>query len=707
MKSKDETIRISDALRAGLVKLAKKIDLEEEDAYYVKVKASAEFENYWRGNQYLYWTGEKFITPRENGDDDAPNFERVYNIYRAHGESIIAALGIEVPQLTFFPHDSNEPDDLLTAKTYTKLSKVVCDDNRAQLMIIRALSVLYKDGLIFGYNYHERDEKYGSVPVEEVTTQKVISTSYSCPNCNSPMETGDPAPCPSCGINIEPLVNEEEGEVPINREMAYYPKGKEILEIYSHANVKVPMYAKSQSKIGYLRFSDEFDRALVIELFGIKPDNSNSSDYDRSLRMQIIYGGSDTNDNLITVRRYWLRPWYYNNLENDELVAECKRLFKDGCHFTLIGSELVEPINESLDSHWTLSENPLEKVLYADPIGAPMKSVQDKLNEEDRLTIATMEYGIPFSIIDTDILDFTKLGKTRARPGDMYPGKRPFNGNIGDGVYTVTPARLSQEHSLIRKQTVDDGQFAVGSYPSIYGGPSEGGSRTYAEYAMSRSQALQRLSVHWKTIVDWWIRLMEKAVASRARNLDEDEQFTDKKGDTFITVWIKRTELAGKVGKVVSEVSDKLPVSWMQKKDQLFQLMQLNNEAIDSVVYHPENAGLLALLFGFPELYIPGADQRTKQLREIRQMEQGQPVLVDPTIDDHQVHSEVCASYLVSEQGLLLKDSPDERPIYDAILQHKQQHDIVVQQQVMMEQSQAEQNQIDEPKENETNGNQG
>ena len=41
---------------------------------------------------------------------------------------------------------------------------------------------------------------------------------------------------------------------------------------------------------------------------------------------------------------------------------------------------------------------------------------------------------------------------------------------------------------------------------------------------------------------------------------------------------------------------------------------------------HPENASLIASLLGVPELYIPGDDDRNKQLREISELIQGQPI---------------------------------------------------------------------------------
>ena len=51
--------------------------------------------------------------------------------------------------------------------------------------------------------------------------------------------------------------------------------------------------------------------------------------------------------------------------------------------------------------------------------------------------------------------------------------------------------------------------------------------------------------------------------------------------------------------------------------DMILQLFQGGNEDVMAVLRHPENAGLIALIIGVPELYIPGDDSRNKQLVEI------------------------------------------------------------------------------------------
>ena len=81
-------------------------------------------------------------------------------------------------------------------------------------------------------------------------------------------------------------------------------------------------------------------------------------------------------------------------------------------------------------------------------------------------------------------------------------------------------------------------------------------------------------------------------------------------------------------------------------------------------------------------------------------MQQGQApqmrstVPVEPDIDDHGVHSFTCGAYLVGQAGLLLqKENPGA---YQNIVLHKQEHDMILQQQMMQQQQQQPQQQPEE-----------
>jgi hypothetical protein len=222
----------------------------------------------------------------------------------------------------------------------------------------------------------------------------------------------------------------------------------------------------------------------------------------------------------------------------------------------------------------------------------------------------------------------------------------------------------------------------------------EGGGGTAREYEQSRSMALQRLNLCWLNVKMWWADVMSKSVRSFATNMKDDEKYVEKKGNSFINVWIKRAEMQGKVGQVEPDVNEAFPISWSQKRDIIMNLVGMKNEMVDAVIGHPENSGLVASVIGFPELYIPGDDVRSKQLWEISVLIQGQPTptgipdptnpgqeALQPTIpvqnwETHEIESETCKAWLMSEVGIDAKmNNPGG---YMNVVAHMQMHDFQV-----------------------------
>ena len=71
-----------------------------------------------------------------------------------------------------------------------------------------------------------------------------------------------------------------------------------------------------------------------------------------------------------------------------------------------------------------------------------------------------------------------------------------------------------------------------------------------------------------------------------------------------------------------------------------------------SVITHPENSATIAKYLGFSELYIPGEDDRNKQLSEISEiLESGVQVEIDIDLDDHEAEFNTVQAWMKNEQG--------------------------------------------------------
>jgi len=303
----------------------------------------------------------------------------------------------------------------------------------------------------------------------------------------------------------------------------------------------------------------------------------------------------------------------------------------------------------------------------------------------------TINHGIPSDFADPETINFDTYGRFEAVPGFIYKAKPRRPGDpLGNSFYTQNRATLSREVALFLQQLDKDAQFSIGSFPSVYGGPSEGKSRTFSEYAASRQMALQRLSIAWTYIVDWWVRTMTGAVDMYKECVIEDERFTKYENGNYINVWIKRSEMEGKIGGVEAEASETFPVSQTQIKDLLLRLIELNNEYINAALYNPENSKIVQDALALTELRIPGEDQRVKQSYEINELLKSGPINemqstipVEEFVDDHNIHISVLKSFMVSSIGMEEKRT---NPLgYANLNAHMMEHQLIIMKQQMQQ----------------------
>jgi hypothetical protein len=224
---------------------------------------------------------------------------------------------------------------------------------------------------------------------------------------------------------------------------------------------------------------------------------------------------------------------------------------------------------------------------------------------------------------------------------------------------------------------------------------------------MSRAQALQRLQNTWKMLTIWWKTVFSKAIPLYIAEIAEDERSVDiDEQGNFVNVFIRKSELEGKIGRIELEANENLPITWSQRKDIYMQLLESQNPHVLQALASPENIKNLSEAIGLDDFIIPGEADRQKQYEEIRQLinsepinqpaspeetmmaiESGMPppedvevssVEIDPDLDNHDIEADICRTYLVSEAGRLLRI---ENPVgYKNVLLHMKSHMQMIQQ---------------------------
>ncbi len=722
-------------------------------------RESEQFRRYlipvWRRNE-AFWNNIQRAVETEDGKnftttvadiariadlpvDSIELYERIINIYRAHGESFISALSANLPNAVYSPDDADNANDISTAKAYSKITSLIQIKEEAPLKYIKLLYHLYNHGLGYIYDTLHQDKKYGVKKTPVIDYKTKISTIQVCPDCGEPREplaeSGmgspdqmmaeplpqpemqmdpqqmmmpgmeeqqppiDPNACPICGSTNPPVDEEVLEDIPYISSIDESPKGCAKIEVYGPLHVTVQPHVKKLDDSGYLILDTDLDKAYVRSLY---PELNKKNKIDAGsdpLRIDRVPANSPYIDetNLCTVSRFWVRPWMFHRFDDLAVVDALKKAFKEGGYFVIINEiTVVEGCDENLDECWTATESALSEKIHAEPYGNVMVPIQEMTNDLIALTMETIESEIPINFFDPSMLDAKEFKQRVARPGDFIPAKPRQGMGLESSIASTRPATLSKEVGYVSSYLEKMGQFVLGTLPSVFGGQQTGGSETLGEYKESRAQALQRLSLPYQAAASAWVRSMKKASTIFINYLiesDDDARYAKDLGNgNFINVWVKQVELAGKVGDVGVENSEQIPISYNQKRQMVMDLMMNagQNPMLQSILSHPENVGQLASMFGLQDFYIPGDDDRDKQLREIAELIKGQasPGTLDPNtglpgpeipsvepdfdVDNHVVHIEVIKAFLVSEVGQQLKLSNPAG--YQNVVAHLQQH---------------------------------
>ena len=170
-------------------------------------------------------------------------------------------------------------------------------------------------------------------------------------------------------------------------------------------------------------------------------------------------------------------------------------------------------------------------------------------------------------------------------------------------------------------------QFLTGAFPALFGGAMTNTS-TASGYAMARDQAMGRIGLVLRRMKFFHADLMLAAVDCFRKNRPGDVEVTLLgPGAAFESKWIRLVDLKGELFSY-PETDEQYPTQWADQRTVLMQLMTNPDPRLQAVLGDPSNLGLLKRLIGLDELVIPDEESRTKQYREIAQLLQEQPVVI-------------------------------------------------------------------------------
>lgn len=702
---------LDDKLIDCLTSIVQQVEMEELVVQDRAVQEARRRELYWRGIQAVFWdeVAHKYDVIIPTNEAEAEAVAKIVNVYRADGESIAAAIASAVPQVRFFPDDADNPDDILTAKAETRLSEKIARDNNASMLMFQIMYTLWTEPFAAAHISYVEDPSFGYRVVPVYEKKQTTMTTKVCAQCGSPMgppmvpdaieeepiddPLADMEMCPSCG-GMETEMMEEPIEIPAQTGEIELPEGRAVIDIYGISHVRIPFYCRSKEDAGYIFLDVEQHYALLRDIFKhikdkIIPGEISTGATQKDYRRPV---GASREAELATCRRVWLRPWMFEILDDDTYAVELEELhkrFPEGIMLVYVNDIFAGAWSEGIDKRWEFTKHPMSKYIHNIPLGDPELPIQDMTNEATNLFLDLILHSVPPTFADPEVVSFKDLKKTRQLPGTYVKARlRIPSDNMDRHFYTPKPPSMSQFLPTFFTMLDARRQHVGGAFPSIYGGPMPTGSKTKGEYEMSRAQALQRLGIVWKMINNFWPKVMEKAVNITREFMSGDVRDVQKQGSDYVNVWIRKTEMSGKIGRVESESSEEFPVAWSQIRGILFELLGLGIPQVNEAILHAENADFLKKVIGLNQLYIPGEDDRRYQLTVIQQLLQsppmpdGTPTVMPDQICDNDVAIMVTQAWLMSEQGQEMKEMNPEG--YANVLAHLQMR-MIQQQQEMME----------------------
>lgn len=638
--SDDEAAKLKD-----LIETAQSVDVFNFDQ---RSRVYKKGELYWNDIQNVVWSKSandwvdlgQVVSARPDFAKEVGDIPKIIQVYKPYGQSIISALASEVPRTRFFPSDADSPEDILTAKSYSKIGEMIERRNNAINLLSKGIWILYVQDFLASYTYAKEDKKYGTYKEDTIDVEDVEKFNVSCPACGYQLDSDEPilqeTSCPECGQTGIPSNEPYTQQVPKIINTVEKPKCTVNIEFYGPVNVKIPTNAANIDECGYLSLETEQNWARLVHYYPHLRDKVPNGSYTQtSYQVQARESAINpltVNKDICTFRKTWIRPWQFEGLGNVKDIKFFKKKFPDGCCVVFADDIFCEAFAESMDEHWTFTESPTSLHISDSPIGACIFPVQESKNDLFNLIIQTIKYGIPQSFIDGKAVNLDVFRNSTVEVGQIFPARIPPNASkMEDAIATLKTASMQPEVFRFDELLDQAGQFASGALPSIFGGTGSA-TRTFGQAELDHSQALQRLSMTWKMINPFWAKTIGKAVTLYAQHMVDDEKYVKDEGaGNFVNVWIKIAETqGGKIGEILPETSQDFPVSWFQKQKKIMELIQLNNEVINQVLFDPNNAQFMADIFGLSDLYIPGADQRFRQLVEIMAILQSPP---NPPVD--------------------------------------------------------------------------
>lgn len=532
-----------------------------------------------------------------------PNKIRDYNIFQPYLRTITAVLTQSQPGINFRPNNPNLAEDIEAASTaegYRKIFDRANDSKSIQGQIARMMGI---SGRTVLWTRTQADaQKFG----------------FTAPG---------------------------------------QPKKMETATVYGTIESKVQISAKDQESTPYCFLMDDINvRVAKTEYPNFAPKIQagqkapGESEYERYARLGIMQGtrqaqvGNST-EYLVTRLNGWLRPAAFSGKEygaafeggaDDQgppmsVRQKLLQLFPLGCHVVFCGDSYVGSWDESLDDHITIGfpyeGDGMNRMAFMDPTIV----IQDNFNDDMNAYAEVKDYGWPSRWINADESEWDAIASQRADPYSIRLRKARTGQALQNEFFKEDepeiPPTLFQSTEFLQGPLA---QFILAAQPALFGA-GDTDNKTASGIAQIKASAMGQQGIIWGNIQRMIACMYYQAAVCASRNPDHTDEIAVP-GDNGTNVSLNLQRISKDRFGCYPDEDSTFPESTAAKRAQLTNLATMAAQTPVGMQFFdaPDNWEAMKELLGFPELTLPEAESRNKQVSEIERLLLEKPLPPSP-----------------------------------------------------------------------------
>ncbi len=374
------------------------------------------------------------------------------------------------------------------------------------------------------------------------------------------------------------------------------------------------------------------------------------NNYDRLARIGVaqsggVSGGSPYGQNTrmltttLTRAHVWLSKKAFANEKftkgadgSEGVRQQFDEMFPNGVHAVFLGEILVSAEDQAMESCITVGFPFKGEGMFRMAIMDPMVVIQDSFNDMMNVSREIFSVGWPSTWINVNDNDFDAIRQQVAIPYGFRQMKLSAGADIRQNIVREANPELPatfMPYTELLMSTLP--QFIQSTPPSLWGQQMQD-QKTASGYHLATAQALGQQGVPFAEIQRMMAAMYKQAAILASSNPAHDDQTPTIETDAGVHKQLGLAAIRNGMFGVKADDDDSSPETPAQKRGTLANLITLIGQSPmgASLFASPDNWAVFNRYLGLPDLEIPQAAAREKQMAEVEQLLLAPPVGPSP-----------------------------------------------------------------------------